>query len=152
MDNMDNEKRNVRKLYRSRRDRIIGGVGGGLADYFAVDPLLVRAAFIIASFIGGSGIIAYILFMLLVPQESAIRDGAQDASSGRSYAGLDQAEDIQHSRNWAGQRRNAFALGLIALGLILFANEIFPIRLIRWDLFWPLLLVFIGFSVIVKNK
>jgi phage shock protein PspC (stress-responsive transcriptional regulator) len=59
----------IKKLYRSRNDRMIAGVCGGLGEYFSIDPTLFRLVFVIAAVFGGSGILAYLLFMIIVPQE-----------------------------------------------------------------------------------
>jgi phage shock protein C len=63
--------RQEKVLRRSRSHRIIGGVCGGLAEYFGVDPLLVRAIFVVIAIMAGSGLLLYILLWLLVPMEAA---------------------------------------------------------------------------------
>ena len=61
-----------RKLYRSRKERMLAGVCGGLAEYFAIDPTIVRLAFIAASIAGiGGGILLYLLMLIIVPIEPA---------------------------------------------------------------------------------
>ncbi len=52
----------------SQTDKKIAGVCGGLAEYFDVDPLLIRVAFLIFTFAGGSGILLYIVLALLAPK------------------------------------------------------------------------------------
>lgn len=59
---------NVKKLYRSRADRRVAGVCGGLAEYFEIDPLLVRILFVIATLAGGPGLLVYIVLALLMPE------------------------------------------------------------------------------------
>lgn len=59
----------IKKLYRSRNDRMIAGVCGGLGEYFGIDSTLFRLLFVVAAVFGGSGFIAYLLFMIIVPQE-----------------------------------------------------------------------------------
>ena len=56
-----------RRLLRSRNDRMIAGVAGGLADYFAVDPVIIRIGFAISVFFGGLGALAYLALVLFVP-------------------------------------------------------------------------------------
>lgn len=56
----------MKKLYRSRSNRIICGVCGGVAEYFNIDPTLVRLGFVLLGFTG-SGIIAYIVAAIIVP-------------------------------------------------------------------------------------
>ena len=57
-----------KRFYLSQTDKKLGGVCGGLADYFDVDPLLVRIAFVILFFGYGSGLLVYILLWLLAPK------------------------------------------------------------------------------------
>lgn len=57
-----------KKLYKSRSDKKIDGVCGGIAEYFEVDSTLIRLGWIIFSLMGGSGIICYFLAMLIMPQ------------------------------------------------------------------------------------
>lgn len=61
----------TRKLYRSRTNRKVAGVCGGLAQYFSVDATLVRILFVVLAVMGGPGVLAYILFWILVPEEPA---------------------------------------------------------------------------------
>ena len=56
-----------RRLYRSRDERIVGGVCGGLGEYFGIDPLIVRIIAVALVFAGGAGFLAYIAAWLLVP-------------------------------------------------------------------------------------
>jgi phage shock protein C len=58
-----------KRLYRSRVDRLIAGVAGGMAEYWGIDLILVRILWILALVMAPIGIPAYILFWLLVPEE-----------------------------------------------------------------------------------
>ncbi|KTD45674.1 phage shock protein C, PspC [Legionella rubrilucens] len=58
-----------RKLWRSRRERRIAGVCGGLADYFSLDPFWIRAAFVLLFILGGSSLLVYVIMWLLIPLE-----------------------------------------------------------------------------------
>jgi len=60
----------IKRLYRSRRDKILGGVCAGIAEYFNVDPVLVRLLWIIFTLISmGLGIVAYLIAWIIVPEE-----------------------------------------------------------------------------------
>ncbi len=59
----------VKRLYRSRTDRNFKGVCGGLAEYFGLDPILIRVLFVVSLFLGGIGLITYVLLWLFVPEE-----------------------------------------------------------------------------------
>jgi phage shock protein PspC (stress-responsive transcriptional regulator) len=60
-----------RRLYRSQQNRIIGGVCGGLSDYFGWDPTLVRVVFAMLVLAGGNGLLLYLLLWILTPLEPA---------------------------------------------------------------------------------
>ena len=66
-----------RRLYRSRDDRIIGGVAGGLGSYFNVDPILFRIGAVVLTFVGGAGLLLYLAMLLLVPTEP-VAGGPED--------------------------------------------------------------------------
>lgn len=59
----------MKRLFRSRDDRMVCGVCGGIAKYFDVDPSLVRLGWILFSALGGSGILAYIIAAVVIPYE-----------------------------------------------------------------------------------
>jgi phage shock protein PspC (stress-responsive transcriptional regulator) len=61
-----------RRLTRSSTDRIIGGVAGGLGRHLGIDPILVRVAFVVLSFVGGAGIIAYLALLAFVPADDGV--------------------------------------------------------------------------------
>ena len=58
-----------KKLYKSKSDVKIMGVCGGIAEYFNVDPTLVRLAFVAVSLFGGGGVLAYLIAALIIPDE-----------------------------------------------------------------------------------
>ena len=55
-----------KRLYRSKKDRMICGVCGGIANYFNIDPTLVRLAFVLIAMGAGSGILAYIIAAIIL--------------------------------------------------------------------------------------
>ena len=58
-----------RRLYLSQDDQMIAGVCGGLAEYFDLDPSLVRIGWIVFVLAGGAGLLAYIIMALVVPEK-----------------------------------------------------------------------------------
>lgn len=58
-----------KKLYRSRRDQKLCGVCAGIAEYFSIDPTIVRLLFVLFA-LTASGILAYIICALLIPEET----------------------------------------------------------------------------------
>jgi phage shock protein C len=59
----------TRKLYRSKTNRQLAGVCGGLAQYFNFDATLVRVLFVLLAVLGGSGLVLYVAMWIIVPKE-----------------------------------------------------------------------------------
>jgi phage shock protein C len=59
----------TRKLYRSRTNRKLAGICGGLGQYFNVDATLLRVLFVLLAVLGGSGLILYLALWIIVPRE-----------------------------------------------------------------------------------
>ena len=62
---MDNQK----KLYRVNEGKMLAGVCGGIAEYFNIDPTIIRLGWVLVSFMGGCGILAYIIALIVMPEK-----------------------------------------------------------------------------------
>ena len=58
---------NGKKLYRNTENKMLAGVCSGIADYFDIDPTLVRLGWVLFSLLGGSGLLAYIIAAIIIP-------------------------------------------------------------------------------------
>ena len=56
-----------KKLYKSNTNKMLEGVCGGIAEYFGVDPTIVRLAWVVFCALGGSGVLAYIIAAIIIP-------------------------------------------------------------------------------------
>jgi phage shock protein PspC (stress-responsive transcriptional regulator) len=77
-----------RRLYRSRDDRVIAGVCGGIARYFNIDPVLVRVGAVALVFLGGAGLLAYLAAVLLIPKEGEGGQPPEAPSRGLAITGI----------------------------------------------------------------
>jgi phage shock protein C len=125
----------ARRLYRSRQERMLGGVAGGLAQYFNVDPALVRLAFVILTLSGGAGILAYIIMAIVVPERPTVE--SEPVITGT----------IDNNRG-----REVLALVLVGFGLLLLANNLGLFGFFRWQQFWPLVLIAIGIVLLFNRS
>src|SRR5215204_1323023 len=75
------------QLRRSRTDKMLGGVSGGLAEYSGIDPLLWRVGFVALAFAGGTGVLVYLLLWLLMPAGDVRYDAAPSVREPRPPAG-----------------------------------------------------------------
>ena len=57
-----------KRLYRSKKEKMIAGVCGGMAEYFNIDPTLIRLGWVLFCAMGGSGIVAYIIAAIIIPE------------------------------------------------------------------------------------
>ena len=67
-----------KKLYRSDKDKIIGGVCGGIAKYLDIDPVIVRVLFVIGLITEGFGLMVYILLWIIMPEEQSTAKETED--------------------------------------------------------------------------
>ncbi len=72
----------MKKLYRSKTDRKIAGVCGGIAEYFNIDPTLVRLCTVLLALFVGGGVIAYIVCALVIPEEPGAAEGGYTPYEG----------------------------------------------------------------------
>jgi phage shock protein PspC (stress-responsive transcriptional regulator) len=120
----------AKKLYRSRESTYIGGVCGGLGEYFDIDPLVVRIITVILALAKGIGIIAYIIAWIAIPRrpegEQAV--GAPPKSSLAKYIP---------------------GLILVVVGLVFLIDNIF--WWFNFGVIWPLGLIAVGLLLIFKS-
>lgn len=72
----------TKKLYRSTTNKVIGGVCGGLGEYFNIDPVIVRLIVVAFTLMGGSGVLAYIIGYVVIPANPASQIRSADQSMG----------------------------------------------------------------------
>jgi phage shock protein PspC (stress-responsive transcriptional regulator) len=82
-----------KKLLRSKDDRVIAGVAGGVGQYFDLDPTLVRVAWVVAVVFGGFGLLAYIILWIVLPEGEQESTAAQVAEE-RYARGEISAEEL----------------------------------------------------------
>jgi phage shock protein PspC (stress-responsive transcriptional regulator) len=68
------EDKNIKKLYRNPDDRVLGGVGSGMAAYFNIDVIWIRLAFVGLTFAGGSGVVLYLILWIITPMAKSITE------------------------------------------------------------------------------
>lgn len=159
------EEKMAKKLYRSTMDKMIGGVAGGLAEYFDIDSTLVRVLFIVVVFLGGGGIIAYIILWIVVPQKPyelpkyPFNQSPPESETGSSNFSANQTKSDSFSMSNGGlassvpQTSNKqiwVAIVLMVIGGLLLLDNIFP--RFDFDHFWPVILIAIGIGLLLKAK
>ena len=69
----------MKRLYRSEENKIIGGVCGGLGEYFDIDPSIVRIIFVAIVLAGGSGLLIYLILWIILPTKSNLQKDEQES-------------------------------------------------------------------------
>jgi len=140
-----------KRLYRSTSDRIIAGVAGGIAEYFAIDSTLVRIIFVALSFGGGIGVGLYILAWVMVPTRDQASIAEQWLSHRPSKAEAEVQQEFKEAIRTVRVHSSA-GLWLILLGLILLVGNF---NLISFDTIaklWPVLLILLGWQILSRRR
>jgi len=134
-----------RQLCRSKSDRVLGGVAGGLGKYFKVDSTLIRLIFIVLFFSGGSGLLLYVVLWLIVPSQQGGKIADQKTIK-------ENIQEIREETEKIGRRqgRRWFGILLLTFGIILLLHNLGFFRLFVGKL-WPLVLVIIGIAMLFKD-
>jgi len=132
----DANDRTGKRLFRSSSDRVFAGVCGGLAEYFVVDALLVRLAWVVFSLVGGAGLIGYIIAMIVIPKDS-------------------EKPITTKTRSTDGAKLAGYSLIIIGLMFLLKQMGVFyyfQIYRFPWQLVLALLLIGLGAYIIFHDK
>ena len=144
---------NTKRLRKSKEDSMLFGVAGGLAEYFDVDPTLMRAAwivFILAS--AGTALIAYIVLAIIMPRQEPVHSQTVQAASESAEEPAEDASQPTPRNNETGSwkaRRNLFGVALVAVGVLFLLSNLGLLFWWRWDVLWPLALIAIGAALII---
>ncbi len=153
-----------KRLYRSQNDRIIWGVCGGLAEYFDIDPTIIRIIAILLALASGAGVLAYIILAIVIPLESSqltepkdvIKENVEDMKETASQLGQKIRSTFVSKEGTSAEaakarhrRRNIFGIILIVMGIIFALANFNLLWWLRWDYLWPLILIGIGLLIIL---
>ena len=129
----------TKRLYRSRQERMIAGVAGGLGQYFNVDPVVLRVALVALLFVPGVGgvvVLSYIALAIIVPKRP-----------------LDESEPVVTGSSLKVERTaQVLAYVLVAAGLLILAGNLGWYAFVPWHVFWPLALVAVGVLLLLRRQ
>ncbi len=149
-----------KKLYRSRKDYMIAGVSGGIAEYFDIDSTLVRLLTVLVVLLGGAGVVAYIIAWIVIPKnpdqvsdeafeereniKEKVKNGAKDVIEEVK----EHFESEEPSHKSEKNRRIFGGIIVIAVGLIFLLNGFFP--WVGWNRLWPVILIAVGITIMIQ--
>ena len=140
------------RLERSRTNRVIGGVCGGLGEYLDIDATFVRVVMVILGF-GGIGILIYIALLILMPQPGEAAPLVRPA--GDTTAPLDPTPAsvpvTVTDPATIERRRSALGVLLVAVGAIFLLGNLGFFRGVDWKYVWPLVVIALGVYLIAQR-
>lgn len=131
----------MKRLFRDRSNRMVGGVASGLAAYLDIDPVLVRVGFVLGAFANGIGILGYIILWVLVPQRPYAYDLYPESTI------VDTPPPTPSHRG--GNAGMVFGIALVAIGLITLADNLFDV--VDLEQLWPMVIVAMGIGLIARS-
>jgi phage shock protein C len=111
-----------RRLYRCRHDRRLAGVAAGVAEFFDLDPTLVRVLWFLSVFVYGLGLLLYIGMAIIVPLEPLSAEAEATGEAGAAGA----PEGHRHAPRGDGPWTTLFGLGLILFGTLALVHSFLP--------------------------
>ncbi|RLI84117.1 hypothetical protein DRP07_02085 [Archaeoglobales archaeon] len=153
------------KIYRSRDDRVVFGVCGGLAKYFGVDSTILRLIFIVATLYHGSGILLYIILAIIMPEEKGVErvkekkisdevsevPETSEAVREESEIDVQSVASIEREVQPKEERRRVLALGLIVIGSYFLLKDFISIYVSSSQILGIILLL-LGIALILKKS
>ena len=130
-----------RRLYRCRHDQRIAGVASGVAEFFDLDPTLVRILFFLSIFLGGVGLLLYIGMAIIVPVEPVPAEAAGEPAAA--------PEGHRHAARGSGPWTTVVGLGLILFGSLALLHRLLP----TWDVehfVVPAVMIVIGAFLVAR--
>lgn len=155
------------RLRRSTHDRMWAGIAGGMAEYFDIDPTLMRLIWVVATVVtAGLFVAVYLVMWVIMPQDTEARGGWR--TTGADGAGTTAEEaagpipppDYRSRRrdygygygDYPGRRRRSTGIVLIVLGIIFLCSQAGLFRYINWSVAWAVVLIVIGGALLMRNS
>ena len=129
-----------RRLYRCRENRVLAGVASGVAEFFGLDPILVRVLWFLSIFVGGVSLLLYIGLAIIVPLEPL--------PAGTAAASAEPVEGHRHGAGGGGRWVTFFGIALILLGGLALVGTLLP-SIASWRYLGPLFIIGMGAVLVV---
>jgi phage shock protein PspC (stress-responsive transcriptional regulator) len=150
------------RLERSRTNRVISGVCGGIAEYLDIDATLVRVVMIILAFPFGVGVLIYFVLLFLMPNPGEAMPFVRPAETDQSTVGettvVGSATQVAAPQPRPAdplvteRRRNSLGLLLVAVGVVFMLGNIGAFRYVQLSFIWPLVLIAVGVYFISQRS
>lgn len=144
----------MKRLYRSRTDRVISGVCGGIAKMLGIDAVIIRVLWVILMFTFGFGVLAYIIAWAIIPAEPLELSDSQPNVSKDGRVDIFETQNQQSDQNKQVTKNMTLVIGIaiLILGLTALVTSLFGVT--GWlislmsKIFWPSMLIVVGAVII----
>lgn len=138
-----------KRLYKSRENRALCGVCGGIGEYFNIDPVIIRLLVVVFTLCGGAGLIGYIIAAIIIPE----KDKTADPESFREkYSGQEADEYNDFPEQKKSGRSGTLTLGIILLALGAFVGFRAFAPWIPEELILAVLLIALGIYFVIRRS
>lgn len=137
------------KLYRSKEDKIIGGVCGGISEFLGIDSIIIRIIFILLLFANGMGFILYILLWIIIPENP--NQNEVKSESVKLVESEIKKTELRKKEIKENKHKSEIVIGsvLVALGLFFLFDNYFT--WFDFAVLWPVVLIVIGFMLLFRK-
>jgi phage shock protein PspC (stress-responsive transcriptional regulator) len=142
-----------RRLTRSKTNRMIFGVCGGLGEYFGIDPTLVRLAFVLLTLANGVGLVIYIILAIIMPSGESIEVAPGSYENRAQSTGESHGQPGERGRE-RSERNRLLGTLLLIVGIYLLLERLRIFRIFWWldEMFLPAILILGGSWLLLKHR
>lgn len=150
-----------KRLLRDSKNKILAGVAAGIANYFEIDPNIIRLLFIVLAVFGGSGILIYLLLWLLLPTDGSktvegkdtFKENVQQMKEAVQEFAKEIKKEAHHDEGEKkGKSQQSLGIILVVVGLIFLLTNLGLLDFYVMQKLWPVLLIFLGILVVYQNE
>lgn len=138
-----------KKLYRRQSGRLIGGVCVGIGDYLAVDPALVRLAFVVLALVNGLGVLLYLILWAVMPDEATPTLSGEELLRANLNEMGAQARHLVQSMRSSSQGTVIVGMILMTIGLLFLLDTFVP--WLTLAMLWPIALIAVGVYILLSR-
>jgi len=144
---------------------MIWGVCGGLANYFDMDPTIVRIIFVLLALANGVGIVVYIIMAIVVPLEGsrvttskeAIKENVEEIKETAGQIGNEirstfEKADEEDTSGKIRRRRNLLGMVLIVIGIVILLGTLNLFHWLNWVYIWPVIIIAVGLIIVFSAR
>ena len=140
----------IKRLYRSKEDKMISGVAGGIAEYLKVDSVWVRLVFFISIFFNGIGLLAYLILWVLIPDNPYQEEPKKNSKTKEENHKTNHSSMKTNNSNNNNHSRLIVGSILIFIGIIFMLKEFF--KIFDWTIFWAAFFIGIGIILLIRRE